>query len=300
VWERKPFDVEFRMRTKPGDYRWFRARAHAIWTGEQRATRMAGSISDITNRKQAEADLRAAFEKEKELGQLKSRFVSMASHEFRTPLTTILAASDLLKLYGHRMSEADKIQRLNRIQGEVRHMTAMLNDVLTFGKADAGKAECKPAPMDVIKFCEELSAEMQASTGVRIAFSSSGACPPVMMDEKLLRQIFTNLLSNAVKYSPGRGMITFDLGCENGRTSFRVTDQGIGIPEEDCKRLFEPFHRAANVGTIAGTGLGLAIVKKSVELHGGTISVESKVGVGTTFVVTIPNQDKSDLDGAIC
>ncbi len=289
VWRRQPFDVEYRMRTKFGDYRWFRARAQAIWNGEGRASRMAGSISDITDHKQAEAELRTALEREKELGQLKSRFVSMASHEFRTPLTTILAASDLLKRYSHKMSEEDKAQRLNKIQDEVKHMTEMLNDVLTYGKADAGKVEFKPASMNVKKFCEGLSAELQASTGAQIAFSSAGEFPQMMMDEKLLRHIITNLLSNAIKYSPNGSVITFDLLCKNGETRLKITDQGIGIPEEDCKRLFEPFHRAANVGNISGTGLGLAIVKKSVDLHRGTISVESKVGVGTTFIVAIPN-----------
>jgi PAS domain S-box-containing protein len=288
VWRRQPFDVEYRMRTKSGDYRWFRARAQAIWNGDDRASRMAGSISDITDRKQAEAELRTALEREKELGQLKSRFVSMASHEFRTPLTTILAASDLLKRYSHKMSEEEKSQRLNKIQDEVKHMTDMLNDVLTFGKADAGKVEFRPAPMNVKTFCEELSAELHASTGARIVFSSAGAHPQVLMDVKLLRHIITNLLTNAVKYSPSGSLITFDLLCENGETRFKITDQGIGIPEEDCKRLFEPFHRAVNVGNISGTGLGLAIVKKSVDLHGGTISVESIVGVGTTFIVAIP------------
>jgi signal transduction histidine kinase len=240
---------------------------------------------------EAEEDLRHALEKEKELGQLKSRFVSMASHEFRTPLTAILAASDFMKHYGHRMSGTDKLKRFDKIQAEVKHMTELLDDVLMFSKAEAGKLEFNPAPLEVEKFCRDFVEEIQAIHAAThtIALSATDLPAQVEMDKRLLRHILSNLLSNAIKYSPVGSTVHVDLWGENGTLGLRVKDQGIGIPKEDHQRLFEPFHRAANVGNISGTGLGLAITKKSVEQHGGTLTLASEVGVGTTFTVMLPN-----------
>ena len=290
------YEIEFRMAHKDGSYRWILARAVALRDTAGRAYRMAGSHTDITALKRVEQELREALEKEKELGQLKSRFVSMASHEFRTPLTAILAASDLLRRYGHKMSEAEKIQRFDRIQAEVAHMTQLLNDVLTYGKADAGKMDFKPSALEVNKLCRQLTDEMQSTAADThtIAFAAADPIEPIIADEKLLCHILTNLLGNAIKYSPNGSVVHFDLAQNNGRTIFSVQDEGIGIPRDDQKRLFEPFHRAQNVGAIPGTGLGLAIVKKSVERHGGTITVDSDAGAGTTFTVTIPSTQASE------
>ncbi len=243
-------------------------------------------------RSQAEADIRRALEKEKELGELKSRFVSMVSHEFRTPMATILFSAGLLENYGNKWSEEKKVTHLHRIQAAVKQMTDLLDSVLTIGQVEANKLEFNPAAIDVEKFCSSLAEDAQLLAGEKheISFSSQGNCTGALMDEKLLRHIFSNLLSNAVKYSPKGGTVKFELTCEpSGQVAiFRVRDEGIGIPPQDRERLFETFHRAANVGNISGTGLGLAIVKRSVELHGGEISFDSEVGVGTTFTVTLP------------
>jgi PAS domain S-box-containing protein len=244
----------------------------------------------IIQRKRAEEEVRQALEKEKELSELKSRFVSMISHEFRTPLSVISFSSGLLENYSYRWSEEKRFQHFQRIQTAVKQMTRLLEDVLFIGKEAAGKLELKPEPIDLEKFCCELVEEMQLSAGPQhcIIFCKQGEPSEARMDEKLLRQIFGNLLTNAIKYSPEGGTIYFRLLYRSEEVVFQVQDQGIGIPPEDQQRLFDSFHRASNVGTISGTGLGLAIVKQSLDIHQGKISVASEVGSGTTFTVTLP------------
>ncbi len=255
-------------------------------------------VRDITERKQAEVEIRNALEREKELSELKTRFVTMTSHEFRTPLTTILSSAELLEDYGSKWPEGKKLNHLRRIQTCVDHMIQLLNDVLLIGKAEVGKLRCNPAPLDLVQFCQDLVDELQISathfqdrcSAHTLTFTSQCNCISADLDEKLLRHILTNLLSNAIKYSPQGGTVYLDLICRPGEVNFQVQDQGIGITAADQPQLFDSFYRASNVGTIAGTGLGLAIVKNSVDLHGGTITVESKVGVGTTFLVSLPTK----------
>lgn len=247
-------------------------------------------IRDITERKKAEVDIRSSLEKQKELGELKTRFVSMTSHEFRTPLTTILSSTELLEKYNKKLSDEKKIQHLHRIKVSVKHMTQLLNNVLLIGKAEAGKLQFHPIAMDLPKFCRDLVDELQLSSSDNhtIAFCQQGEYTTAYLDDKLLLYIFTNLLSNAIKYSPEGGNVNFDLIFQPEKVIFQVQDQGIGIPAAEQQQLFNSFHRASNVGTISGTGLGLAIVKKAVDLHQGEIAVKSEVGVGTTFIVTLP------------
>jgi signal transduction histidine kinase/pSer/pThr/pTyr-binding forkhead associated (FHA) protein len=246
-------------------------------------------VRDITERKRAETEIRYALAREKELNELKSRFVTMASHEFRTPLTTILSSAELLEDYSSQWTEEKKHHHFQRVITAVKHMTGLLDDVLLIGKADAGRLEFNPSSMDLIEFCRELIEGMQITTTAhKIIFRTQGDCQNTCMDEKLLRQVLANLLSNAIKYSPKGGSIYFDLVCQQEAAIFRIQDQGIGIPPGDRDRLFHSFHRASNVGNISGTGLGLAIVKKSVALHGGQIYVKSQVGVGTIFLVKLP------------
>ncbi|MDJ0592346.1 MAG: ATP-binding protein [Pleurocapsa sp. MO_226.B13] len=260
-------------------------------------------VRDISDRKQAETNIRQNLEREKKLNELKSRFVTMASHEFRTPLASILSSSELLEHYSHKWSEEKKLSHLYRIQNSVKRMTELLNDVLLLGKADAGKLELNPSRFNLFKFCHELVEEIQLTTTThQINFqvekcsqanvcaqqSDSNKCDLFCMDEKLLRHILTNLLSNAVKYSPESDKVDFSVTCQSRQAIFQVRDFGIGIPPEEQNQLFDSFHRAANVGSIPGTGLGLPIVKRAVDLHGGTISIASQLGFGTTFTVTLP------------
>ena len=246
-------------------------------------------IRDITERKRAEAEIQAALEQEKALSELKTRFISMASHEFRTPLTTIHASSELLEHYRHKWSEEKNLGHLKRIQNATVHMKDMLEDVLLFGIAQAGKLKFKPSKMDLVSFCQDLIEETQLSVKTHIIhFSTDCESFMVQGDQKLLRQIFYNLLSNATKYSPSQKNVYFTMRCSADKVVIQIKDEGIGIPAEDIPKVFTAFDRASNVGNITGTGLGLPIVKKAVDLHGGEIELQSELGKGSTFIVTIP------------
>jgi PAS domain S-box-containing protein len=247
-------------------------------------------FTDISDRKRTEAELLKALEKERELNELKSNIITVVSHEYRTPLTTILSSAELLERYGHKWTDEKKQQHLRRIQTTVHHLTQLVSDVLLLEKAKAGKLEFNPTVLDVVTLCRELVEEMQLMAGDKhkLEFVTQEHSLQAEFDEKLLRQMLINLLSNAIKYSHPGSDVHFALTSQPNEVIFRIQDEGIGIPPEDQQRLFESFHRASNVGTIPGTGLGLAIVKKSVDLHGGQLAVESEVGVGTTFVVRLP------------
>ncbi len=246
--------------------------------------------SEIAERQRLEEELRNALIKEKELSELKSNIISVVSHEYRTPLATILSSSELLQHYSHKWTEEKKQLHFKRIQSSVHHLTQLISDVLLLNKAEAGKLDFNPAALNLVAFCRELVEELQLTlkTQHSISFLCLGSEMEASLDEKLLRQLLTNLLSNAIKYSPQGGNIQFDLIYENESVTFRIQDRGIGIPIKDQAQLFDAFYRSSNVGTIAGTGLGLAIVKRCVDFHKGHIALESEVGVGTTFTVTLP------------
>jgi len=254
--------------------------------------------SDITERKKAEAELQQAYEKEKEISELKSRFVSMASHEFRTPLATILALSETLMAYREKLSGEQIEQRLGKIQFQIGHLKDIMDDVLQLARLQARRFEFNPVTTNLDALCRSVLDEFESQPSVAhtIAYTCDDVLREVYLDTKLMRQIISNLVSNAIKYSPQDKPIEVTLKYIAHTLVLSVSDHGIGIPEADLKHLFEPFHRAANVGTISGTGLGLIITKESVELHGGTIAVESQVDAGTTFTVTIPLGVKGEED----
>ncbi|MBD2743386.1 ATP-binding protein [Coleofasciculus sp. FACHB-1120] len=245
---------------------------------------------DISDRKLAMTEILKALEQERELNQLKSNFVSIVSHEFRTPMTTIRMSAELLRAYNQGLTEQKRSEYFERIETAISNMLHLLDEVLVLGQTQAGGLQFKPAQLDLEKFCRDLIATLQANASRQhnIIFSCQGKCPQVEMDEVLMQHIFTNLLSNAIKYSPEGGNIHFDVVFQNRKATFRLKDEGIGIPLKDKQRLFETFHRCSNVGRIQGTGLGLSIAKMCVDLHQGEIQVESEVGVGTTFIVTLP------------
>ncbi|NEQ43529.1 MAG: PAS domain S-box protein [Leptolyngbya sp. SIOISBB] len=250
-----------------------------------------GIARDITVRKQAELDIRKALTQEKELSELKTRFISMASHEFRTPLTTIMASAESLERYRHKFSDEKQTIILKRIQDSVEYITKLLSDTLTAGKAEAGKFRCQTKPVDLRKFCLNLVEEMhiiQSDQVTPILFEYSGETSEGEADEKLLNHILINLLSNAVKYSPEQTPVKFTLTVNHDTATFQVTDEGLGISQEDQRYLFEPFHRGNNVGNISGTGLGLMIAKQAVTAYQGKITCSSELGLGTTFIVTLP------------
>lgn len=290
LFEHEQHSYEYRFLHKNGTYRWMYDQFQLMRDDAGNPLEIVGYWIDITERKQLEEELKAALQKEKELNELKSRFISMASHEFRTPLSTILSSSELLEHYRHKWTEEKQLAHLQRIQNAVQHMTEMLNNVLLIGKLDAGKLDFVPTSFDLIQYCRYLVEELQLNVKNQhtINFCTQYESIPCCMDEKLLGHILINILSNAIKYSPDGSIVQFTLRIKKEQAVFKIKDQGIGIPAKDLPYLFESFHRATNVGNIQGTGLGLAIVKKYVDIYSGEIAVESEIGVGTTFTVILP------------
>ncbi|WP_334311375.1 PAS domain S-box protein [Nodularia sphaerocarpa] len=298
VVEKEKYTLEYRFLHQDGTYRWLYDKGQLMRDQAGNPLELVGYLADITEHKQLEQELNIALETEKELNELKSRFVSMTSHEFRTPLSTILSSSELLEHYRHQWTEEKQLTHLHRIQTAVKRMTEMLNDVLVIGKAEAGKLDYSPTYFDLVEYCRDLLSETQVNQGAMcvLFFTTQHQSMSCCMDDKLLGHILNNLLSNAIKYSPNDSTIEFTLACEDEQAIFKIQDQGIGIPEEDLPRLFESFHRAKNVGNILGTGLGLAIVKTCVDLHQGKISVTSTLGVGTVFTVILPLNNHINIE----
>lgn len=244
---------------------------------------------DITERKQAE-EMGRALEREQELSELRLRFFSMASHEFRTPLSTILMSAQILASSLQEWSEEKKLRNIQRIELAAKTMRQILDNILTINRAETGKLEYNWVQLNLEQFCHRFVEEMQlnASPHHKIDFIQHGNCDRAYLDANLLHSILANLLTNAIKYSPQGGKISLRLTCEPTELTFQICDRGIGIPQSEQQHIFDAFHRAKNIGTIPGSGLGLTVVKKCVEVHGGSISVTSQVGVGTTFTVKIP------------
>lgn len=245
---------------------------------------------DVSERKEIEEQLRLALAREKELGELKSNFVSLVSHEFRTPLEVILSSAEILERYHDRLAPEQRGRQLRAIQRSVRRMAEMMNEVLLLGRFEAGRVEFRPVPIDLPAFQRRLRDEIVAASGTdaRIETSHEGPLAGARGDESLLGHVFSNLLSNAVKYSPAGVPVAFTVRREGEAAVFEVRDRGCGIPEGDRQRLFQSFHRGSNVGQRSGTGLGLVIVKRCVERHGGTVSFASREGEGSTFTVRLP------------
>ncbi|MHC5860634.1 hybrid sensor histidine kinase/response regulator [Nostoc sp.] len=231
--------------------------------------------------------------KANELNQLKSEFVSMLSHDIRNPLNTILLAAGLLQNYDEKLTKEKKLNHLQMISSAIKNMAQLLDEVSFIGKADSGRLHCELISLDLEAFCRQLVEEVRLMAGEKhltLVFNSFGQLGEALWDKSLLRHILCNLLTNAIKYSLLDGLVRFELIGQQKTVIFRIQDWGIGIPQEDQKRLFQPFQRAGNVGTIPGTGLGLAIAKKCVDAYGGEIVINSEVGVSTTFTVTLPLQ----------
>ncbi|MBN3946972.1 MAG: CHASE3 domain-containing protein [Nostoc sp. NMS7] len=245
----------------------------------------------LVKRQEAEA-IQQTLAQEKELSELKLRFFSMVSHEFRTPLSIILGSAQLLAQSNQQWTEEKKLKNLYRIQSSARSMNQLLTDILTLTRAEAGKLEFHPELIDLEAFCINLIEDLQFSNQQQhtIKFISQGNCTHAKLDENILYSVLSNLLSNAIKYSHPEGSIFLTLSCESSAIFFQVKDNGIGIPGEFQEHLFEPFHRANNVGKIVGSGLGLAVVKKCLEIHHGEIYVDSEVGGGTSFTIKFPQQ----------
>jgi len=250
------------------------------------------TVSSLQHELMAKNSLLKKAEEEKELNELKARFVSMASHEFRTPLAAISFASGFMKKYWNKISDEDRIKKFEKIETQVKHMTSLLDDVLTFGKTENRKMISKPEVYSFDHFFSPIFEEVFVSTNNshKIKFTGYSDKDTIYIDKSLGRNIFINLLTNAIKFSPSKSFIEFSVESNSEECCFCVKDYGIGISEKELKSIFIPFNRGKNVETIQGTGLGLAIVKESLDILGGKINVQSKEGEFTIIQVIIPKR----------
>lgn len=252
---------------------------------EEREKAYTAHLEDMVAQRTEELDL--ALQKEKELGQLKSRFVSMASHEFRTPLSSVKLSASLIEKYAQPYQDAHIDKHLAKIKKSVNDLSAILDDFLSLEKLESGKISLSLTEFGLAEFCRETAGEMQllARPGQRIIYAHSGQTDLVRLDQQLLKHCLHNLLSNAIKYSGDDTIIRFETTTGNGECRLSVADQGIGIPEADQAQLFGAFFRAGNTGSIQGTGLGLNIVARYAGLMDGSVSFVSRPGEGTTFTL---------------
>ncbi len=247
-------------------------------------------VRDITERRRREAETAVMLEREHQISEMKTRFIAVTSHEFRTPMAAVMGSADLLENHIDRISPAKRAELFGRIKGSLGRMTEMLDEVLTLNRIDSGKTEARIAPVDLHQAVQGIIDEIQTGDGGahRFALEGEGPLGAVPTDSGLIHHILSNLLSNSVRYSPRGTTITVRLRSEGHRVVISVEDRGIGIPPPDLARIFEAFERASNVGTIKGTGLGLNIVKRMTELLGGRVGVESELNRGTLFTVELP------------
>ncbi|RYZ29540.1 MAG: PAS domain S-box protein [Chitinophagaceae bacterium] len=299
---------QLKNKAKDGSYYWVDTTIVPFLNNNRKPYQYLAIRSDITQRKQAEEQLRRvneelenkvkertfelteALEREKTLSEMKSRFVSMASHEFRTPLSAILSSTSLLDHYT-APEQADKRKKhIARIKSSVKNLTSILDDFLSLEKLEQGRVETHHADFDLYEFITDVVEEiegMMKKKSQKIVFVYTGE-KEICQDKKILRNILLNFLSNAVKYSPEEKEIQLIINVKKDKLMVEIKDEGIGIPVEDQKEIFSRFHRAHNAIHIQGTGLGLHIVKRYVELLNGSISFQSRENEGTTFWVEFP------------
>lgn len=260
---------------------------------QQRTEELAAAIKRI---EQSQEEVVRALTKERELNNMKSQFVTIASHEFRTPLATILSSASLIGRYSRTEDEDKRQKHVQRIKSTVSNLTEILNDFLSIGKLEEGRIHCIPVLTDLNEFCENLIEEIRGlcKEGQEMFVSYEGEAN-AWLDKQLLRNVLFNLLSNAIKYSESEKSIFLRVKNWSGLVRIEVQDQGIGIPEQDQGHVFDRFFRANNAGNAQGTGLGLNIVQNYIDLMGGTVRFRSEVGAGSTFFVELPNREPASV-----
>jgi PAS domain S-box-containing protein len=315
--------VPFPVNTDPPQTRWIGGVLYPVKDVEGRVLEVVTVHNDITETKRAEeamlslnhtleervalrtAELEAARKElneallaERELGELKSRFVGMVSHEFRTPLGVTMSAVEVIRHYDEQLTADKRRELCDDIYSATRNMASLMEHVLLLGRVEAGKLGFKPMPLSLAGLIQKIVDEQQSISESRcpIRIETEGELDGAVGDEALIRHVLGNLISNAVKYSPTGEPVTVKFERKGSEAVCSIVDRGIGIPEKDQEHLFESFNRASNVGDIPGTGLGLVIVKRCVEFHGGNISLVSAAGQGTTFTVVLPVFDSNADD----
>jgi PAS domain S-box-containing protein len=275
---------EFERPAEEGRLHWLEARATPIGTG-----RVLILLRDITDRKQHERGVLANLEREKQLSELKSQFISVASHEFRTPLAAAVGTLELLDRHAAKLTEAKRAELIARIQRSLGRLTEIMNDVLQLSRADSGRVKATRINANLVRLAQDILHDVESGDGQKhsFVFEFSGGPETVPVDTKLTNHILSNLASNAVRYSPASTTVTVKLHIDETGFTFTVADDGIGIPAAERDRIFEPFVRGSNVGQISGTGLGLNIVKRYTEIMGGRIEL-LPTERGATFRVWVP------------
>lgn len=268
-----------------------------LFDKKQQLTGFIKITRDISEQKKAEEEMKSSLDREKEVSELKSRFVTLASHEFKTPLSVILSSVSLIERYVTTEEQEKRVKHIHRIKNNVNNLKQILNDFLSLEKLEGGLVQNSPAHTELVPLLAGIIQDMEEGlkAGQQIAFEVQGEPRPIMIDKQLLLNVLNNLLSNASKYSPEDAPIRCVLSFLGDAVKIAVIDQGLGIPPEDQRRLFERFFRASNVVGIPGTGLGLSIVHKYIELMGGHITVNSAPGQGSTFTVILPRRKSSSI-----
>ncbi len=250
-----------------------------------------GTASDITDRKKVEEQMKLAMQREKELNDLKSKFVGMVSHEFRTPLATISSSVELVKLISEKFDKDlfDKIYKhTNKVNEQIKRMTELMNEVLLISKIESGGVSASFDKIDLMSIVRDVKME-HAYTNFQININSKSKKIILNIDQNMTHHILTNLISNAIKYSSDLKIVDINIIAQDDFISIEVRDYGIGIPEKDQAKLFTSFFRASNISNLPGTGLGLVVVKYFLDLHGGTIDVKSTQNKGSSFLIKIPS-----------
>ena len=291
-WEASSFSYEFAVVTDNKDVRdatWFSIQVNRFYQNKQ--MRLIVAHTDVSDSRRLQLELVDALDAERQLNLLKSQFVFMVSHDFRTPLAAIKTTTEILQRYDQELEPEQIAERLSRILSSVDYLDAMLDDIIFIGMAQSGQVGPVPQAVDLKRFCNQLVNEVELAyqSSGRILFEISGTPLQRILDEKLLHRVLMNLLTNAMKYSDAEKPVRFTVQADDRFVTFTVVDEGIGIPEADQGHLFETFHRADNVMGIKGTGLGLVIVHEIVQSCNGELSFESVVNKGTTFTVRLPD-----------
>jgi PAS domain S-box-containing protein len=282
------FECDVRIARGDGELRWLRVRADVQLSSEGVPWRIIGVCIDITDDR-AQAEMAARLAREAELRRLRDQFLSAVAHEFRNPLAAISTSADMLYHHYTRMSTSQRDERISNIRVQIDHLLSLVDDVALLLRGETTGLTYHPGPIDIARLCGTLFDEMRANHPARdVRYEADAESCIVYADKKLLRSAITNLLDNAVKYSPDAARVRLGLFTLGDRVTIEVTDEGIGIPEDEQIRLFQPFFRARNVGEKPGTGLGLAIARQAVQAHGGDIFVRSALGRGTVFTVMLP------------
>ena len=293
----EPAEMELRLLSHKNEVHWFRLKIQPVTGLDGVVVRQVGLATDITRMKNAEKTLKEALEMERKLGEMKSRFVSMASHEFRTPLASVIMAAETIENYRHKMDDDEIHRYVDRIKRNVEFLRDMISRVLNLSRIESGRMPLSPERTEMVAYLANWMGDYRIKHDLKHFLEFDFPKEEIFLDidRQLFSQVIDNLVINARKYAHEHTTIRLAVSRNNRLVVISVADEGMGIPDKDQEFLFDPFFRASNANSINGTGLGLPFVKQIVERHGGTIRVSSRENVGTTFFVELPDENYSEL-----